>query len=72
MTTAEVLLLIGISALAFWRRETLIYFLACFVSIFIGIGWFEISMPIGISAMILGGIMLFKAIYQIITGGVRF
>lgn len=72
MTTAEALLLVGISAIAFWRRETLMYFVACFLSIFIGISWFEISMPIGISAMLLGAVMLFKAIYQIITGGVRF
>jgi hypothetical protein len=71
MAIAEVILLTGITALAFWRRETLIYFVAFFCCLFIGASWFDASMPLGISAMLLGGIMLLKAIIQIVQGGAR-
>lgn len=72
MTISNVLLLVGIAVLAFWRRETLVYFLAFFCALFIGAGWFDVSMPLGIAVMFLGGVMLLNGIIQIVRGETRF
>jgi hypothetical protein len=72
ITIEQVILVYGLSALAFWRRDTLLYFIAFIPAFFVGVLWFDMYMPAGIASMLLGGLLIFKAFYQIARGGVRF
>ena len=72
MSITEVLIVFGLSTLAFWRREFILYFIAFFGIFFIGVRGFDSSIPLGVSITLLGTYLFFKGIKQIITGGARF
>lgn len=66
METAEVLLALGITLIAFWRRDSILYVITGITLILFGTQWAETSLGPSVMVAILGGYCFWKAVEKAI------
>lgn len=72
MSTAEVMLVLGIAGLALWRKELTFYIIAFLCAFFIGSLWYDVAWQYGISAMLLAFFLLYRGVMQAIRGNIQY
>ncbi len=72
MSTAEVLLVMGIAGLALWRKELPFYIIAFLCAFFVGSLWYDAAWQYGVSAMLLAFILLYRGVMQVVRGDIQY
>ena len=62
METAQVLLVLGVTFLAFWRKDLFLYIIAALMLVMLGLLWAETYLGPGVITVALGGYCIVKAI----------
>jgi len=65
MTLQNVLLVLGLNALAVWKGDRMLYLVGAFSALLYGFSWAETSLAAGAPALLLGGYMFFRAVWKI-------
>ena len=72
MTMLEVLLVVGIAAMALWRRALPLYIIAFLAVYFIGARWFDLRWQYGACAMLLAFFLLYRGVLQAVRGKIQY
>ncbi len=72
MSTAEVMLVLGIAGFALWRKELPFYIIAFLCVFFVGSLWYDIAWQYGISAMLLAFFLLYRGVMQAVSGNIQY